>query len=295
MHTAPLLAAAGVDSPFQHTLAGVQQWSGIGLHSGDAVRVTLRPAPINTGRYFVRVDLPEQPKIPARVDHVQSTQLATELVGSGARVRTVEHLLAALAIAGVDNVVIEVSGPEVPVLDGSAQLWLEGILAVGLVAQEAERPSCLLTEPITIYQGDAFVSAVPAPQTKLSYGIDFAYAAIGRQWCSFTPAELATEIAPARTFGFAEQVESLRAQGLIQGGSLDNALVCSATGWLNPPLRFQDEPVRHKLLDLWGDLALLGCLPTAHYVAYKASHHLHTQLARAIATRLAPARDHSRL
>lgn len=293
MYTAPLPTA--VDSSCQHTLAAPQHWSGVGLHSGHEVSVTLQPAPANSGRCFVRVDLPQHPKIPARIDHVQSTQLATELVGAGASVRTVEHLLAALAIAGVDNVVIEVSGAEVPVLDGSAQPWLDGILAVGLAAQEAQRPCGALREPITLYEGDAFVSAVPAPATRVSYGIDFAYAAIGRQWCSFSPAELATEIAPARTFGFAEQVEYLRAQGLIQGGSLDNALVCSATGWLNPPLRFADEPVRHKLLDFWGDLALLGVPPTAHYVAYKASHHLHTQLARAIAPRLSPASTHSRL
>ncbi|XFA73485.1 UDP-3-O-acyl-N-acetylglucosamine deacetylase [Thermosynechococcaceae cyanobacterium Okahandja] len=287
MHTtAPRPAPSAVSSAWQHTLAAPQHWSGVGLHSGATVQVTLRPAPVNTGRYFVRVDLPHQPHIPAQIGHVQSTQLATELVTNGVGVRTVEHLLAALAIAGVDNVAIEVSGAEVPVLDGSAQPWLEGIFAIGMVEQEAPRSSAVLADPITIYEGDAFVSAVPAPQTRLSYGIDFAYAAIGRQWCSFTVAELATEIAAARTFGFAEQVEYLRSQGLIQGGSLENALVCSATGWLNPPLRFADEPVRHKLLDFWGDLALLGAPPTAHYIAYKASHHLHTQLAQAIATRL---------
>ncbi|AHB88432.1 UDP-3-O-[3-hydroxymyristoyl] N-acetylglucosamine deacetylase LpxC [Thermosynechococcus sp. NK55a] len=267
----------------QQTLAGTAQWSGVGLHSGQWVALTLQPASANTGRQFVRLDLEGQPVIPAQIEAVKSTQLATELVAKGASVRTVEHLLAALAIAGIDNVTIQITGPEVPVLDGSAQPWLEGIQRVGVVPQEAPRPAVILKEPVTIYEGDAFVSAIPAPELRLTYGIDFSYGAIGRQWCSFTPSELAAEVAPARTFGFAEQVDYLRSQGLIQGGSLENALVCSASGWINPPLRFADEPVRHKLLDLWGDLALLGTPPIAHYVAYRASHHLHTQLARAIA------------
>ncbi|MFN4067704.1 MAG: UDP-3-O-acyl-N-acetylglucosamine deacetylase [Thermosynechococcus sp.] len=270
----------------QQTLREAVQWSGVGLHSGQWVEVTLKPAPANTGRQFVRLDLAEQPVIPAQIAAVKSTQLATELVAHGASVRTVEHLLAALAIAGVDNVTIEITGAEVPVLDGSAQPWLEGIQKVGVVSQEAPRPAVTLRQPVTVYEGEAFVSAIPAPELRLTYGIDFPYAAIGRQWCSFTPSELAIAVAPARTFGFAEQVEDLRSQGLIQGGSLENALVCSASGWVNPPLRFADEPVRHKLLDLWGDLALLGTPPIAHYVAYRASHHLHTQLARAIARQM---------
>lgn len=270
----------------QQTLGGAAQWSGVGLHSGESVEVTLKPAPVNTGRQFVRLDLKGHPVIPAQIEAVKSTQLATELVANGASVRTVEHLLAALAIAGIDNVTIEITGAEVPVLDGSAQPWLEGIQTVGVVAQDALRPAVTLQEPVTVYEGAAFVSAIPAPELRLTYGIDFPYAAIGRQWCSFTPSELAVAVAPARTFGFAEQVAYLRSQGLIQGGSLENALVCSDSGWVNPPLRFADEPVRHKLLDLWGDLALLGTPPIAHYVAYRASHHLHTQLARAIARQM---------
>ncbi|BAY50712.1 UDP-3-O-acyl N-acetylglucosamine deacetylase [Thermostichus vulcanus NIES-2134] len=281
-----MIAASGptpLVATTQQTLAGTAQWSGVGLHSGQWVALTLQPAAANTGRQFVRLDLEGQPVIPARIEAVKSTQLATELVANGASVRTVEHLLAALAIAGIDNVTIQITGPEVPVLDGSAQPWLEGIQRVGVVPQEAPRPAVILKEPVTIYEGEAFVSAIPAPELRLTYGIDFPYGAIGRQWCSFTPSELATEVAPARTFGFAEQVDYLRSQGLIQGGSLENALVCSTSGWVNPPLRFADEPVRHKLLDLWGDLALLGTPPIAHYVAYRASHHLHSQLARAIA------------
>lgn len=266
----------------QHTLARSLRWSGVGLHSGVEVDVCLEPAPIHQGRGFVRTDLPDRPRIQAQVQQVRSTQLSTELVMGTASVRTVEHLLAALAIAGVDNVCIQISGPEVPLLDGSAQAWLAPILAAGVMEQEAPRPQHILTEAITIHSEDAFVAAFPAPKARLSYGIEFDYGAIGQQWRTVDLHELALEIAPARTFGFAEQVEQLRAAGLIKGGSLENALVCSHEGWLNPPLRFTDEPVRHKLLDFWGDLSLLGIPPVAHYVAFKASHHLHTQLAIAL-------------
>lgn len=190
----PLAAAT------QQTLGGVAQWSGVGLHSGQPVEVTLRPAPVNTGRQFVRLDLEGQPVIPAQIEAVKSTQLATELVAHGASVRTVEHLLAALAIAGIDNVTIEITGAEVPILDGSAQSWLDGIQRVGIVPQEVPRPAVTLSEPITVYEGEAFVSAIPAPELRLTYGIDFPYTAIGRQWCSFIPSELAAAVAPARTF-----------------------------------------------------------------------------------------------
>jgi len=146
------------------------------------------------------------------------------------------------------------------------------------------RSSWTVTEPIWIRADDAFVAALPAAELRFTYGIDFAYAAIGNQWYSWAPSQepFETAIAPARTFGLADQIEYLRAQGLIKGGSLDNALVCDAKGWLNPPLRFANEPVRHKLLDLIGDLSLLGTIPTAHFLAYKASHALHTQLARSL-------------
>ena len=139
-------------------------------------------------------------------------------------------------------------------------------------------------EPVWIRDGESFVAALPAPQTRFTYGIDFAYAAIGNQWHSWSPTEnFATDIAPARTFGFAEQIEQLQQAGLIKGGNLENALVCSDRGWVNPPLRFTNEPARHKLLDLVGDLSLLGQLPAAHIIAYKASHKLHTQLATKLA------------
>ncbi|MBD2080073.1 UDP-3-O-acyl-N-acetylglucosamine deacetylase [Leptolyngbya sp. FACHB-17] len=256
--------------------------SGIGLHTGDLTTARVLPAEPGRGRYFIRTDLPDAPEIPARIESVRETMLSTELVNGAAKVRTVEHLLAALAGLGINDVRIEVDGAEVPLLDGSARSWTEAILQAGTIEQTARTSPISLTEPVFVRQGDAFVAAIPALELRFSYGIDFELSAIGNQWHSwrFDPTTFAEEIAPARTFGFAHQIEQLRANGLIKGGSLENALVCSAEGWINPPLRFSNEPARHKLLDLIGDLSLLGTFPIAHFLAYKASHGLHTQLVR---------------
>ncbi|MGI0485695.1 UDP-3-O-acyl-N-acetylglucosamine deacetylase [Pantanalinema rosaneae CENA516] len=270
----------------QSTLRSPFVRSGIGLHSGLPVQVRVSPAPVGRGRYFVRTDLPGTPEVEAEINSVSQTTLSTELAAEAARVRTVEHLLAALAGMGVDNARIELDAPELPLLDGSAQEWVQAIAEVGLAAQSAQRSSITLAAPVWVRQDDAFVAALPSPELRFTYGIDFAdLPAIGNQWHSWSPeVSFATEIAPARTFGIAHQIEYLRQQGLIKGGSLDNALVCSPEGWLNPPLRFPNEPVRHKLLDLIGDLSLLGGFPTAHFLAYKASHQLHTQLVRSLVT-----------
>lgn len=278
-------AASGIGSPPQQTISQPVTQTGIGLHSGVAVSVQIQPAAPHTGRIFRRSDLPQQPEIRAHVDAVGQTLLSTELGQGAATVRTVEHLLAAMVCLGIDNAYIDVNGPEMPLLDGSAQLWVAALAAAGLQQQATERPAVIVSEPIWVRDNDAFVVAMPAPATRLTYGIDFDVAPIGNQWHSWAPASgsFATEIAPARTFGLAHQIEYLRSQGLIKGGSLDNALVCDRDGWVNPPLRFENEPARHKLLDLLGDLSLLGTLPTAHIMAYKASHHLHVQLAKAIA------------
>jgi UDP-3-O-[3-hydroxymyristoyl] N-acetylglucosamine deacetylase len=268
----------------QQTLAAPFVRSGVGLHSGLSVQIRVMPAPAGTGRYFVRTDLPESPPIPAQIDRVSQTTLSTELAVGNATVRTVEHLLAALAGLGIDNARIEVDGPEIPLLDGSAQGWVEAIAQAGIVVQTAPRLVWRLSQPIWITEGDAFVAALPAPELRFTYGIDFDLPAIGNQWQSWSPHQerFETAIAPARTFGISDQIEHLRRNGLIKGGTLENALICSQQGWLNPPLRFSNEPVRHKLLDLVGDLSLLGSFPTAHVLAYKASHRLHTQLTRSL-------------
>jgi UDP-3-O-[3-hydroxymyristoyl] N-acetylglucosamine deacetylase len=279
-----------------NTVEKTFELSGVGLHLGVNTTVRVMPGSSGEGRYFVRVDLPEKPKIPAQVDAVGQTTLSTELVAGEAKVRTVEHLLASLVASGIDDARIEINGEEVPLLDGSAKIWCNAIALAGIrrgnsqIICRGERPFAPTepiapAEPIWIRENDAFVAALPAPETRFTYGIDFPYQAIGNQWHSWNPSQesFATEIAPARTFGFAEQIEQLQQAGLIQGGSLDNALVCSHDGWVNPPLRFTNEPARHKLLDLVGDISLLGQLPLAHFIAYKASHKLHIQLAKRIA------------
>lgn len=268
-----------------YTLVAPVTRSGVGLHTGELTKVTLKPASVGKGRYFVRVDLPETPIIPAKVENVRQTTLSTELAVDRATVRTVEHLLAALGGMGVDDVRIEVEGPEIPLLDGSAWPWVEAIAQVGIREGSgigSPEPAIAVDSPQWIRDSDAFVAALPSPELRFSYGIDFDVDAIGNQWHSWSPARgnFATAIAPARTFGLAHQVDQLRRLGLIEGGSLDNALVCSHEGWINPPLRFANEPVRHKILDLVGDISLLGQFPVAHFIAYKASHNLHVQLAR---------------
>ncbi len=267
----------------EHTIAREITKTGVGLHSGVHTNVRILPGKVGKGRYFVRVDLLNQPLIPAQVKTVNETVLSTQLGAGEAGVRTVEHLLAALAGMGVDNARIEIDGGEVPLLDGSAQEWSVAIEEVGLVSQDREQEVLTIDEPIWARQGDAFVCAMPAGETRFSYGIDFDLPVIGNQWHSWLlGTDFATEIAPARTFGLLPQIEQLQQAGLIKGGSLDNALVCGTEGWLNPPLRFANEPVRHKILDLVGDLSLLGTFPRAHFLAYKASHNLHVQLAQMI-------------
>ena len=272
--------------PKQQTLSGEVSISGVGLHLGQQTTVRFLPSEANAGRLFVRVDLPNAPSIPAAVDNVIKTQLSTELGIGDAQVRTVEHLLSALFALRIDNVRIEINGPEVPLLDGSAKEWIALLSSVDRRAQQTPKVlAAPLQAPLTVQEGDAWVAAFPSSELRFSYGIDFDLPAIGNQWHSWNAkTESFTEtIAPARTFGLAHQIDYLRAQGLIKGGSLDNALVCGQEGWVNPPLRFDNEPARHKLLDLVGDLALLGDISQAHYVAYRASHALHVKLAKAIA------------
>jgi UDP-3-O-[3-hydroxymyristoyl] N-acetylglucosamine deacetylase len=262
--------------PLQHTIGSPVSLEGIGLHSGKPSRVTLAPAPPHSGRYFLCAGR----SIPATIDWVEGTVLSTTLGG----IRTVEHLLSALWGMGIDNVVIAIEGEEIPILDGSALPWVELINQAGIVPQSPQNPVPILEAPLWVTEGEKFVLAMPSPVLKFTYGIEFP-PPIGVQWFSWTvQQDFSREIAPARTFTMAHHIDRLRAQGLIQGGSLDNAIVCDTEKWLNPPLRFDNEPCRHKLLDLIGDLSLVPRLPCAHYLAYKASHYLHTQFARSLGT-----------
>ena len=186
-------------------------------------------------------------------------------------------------LVGQHVISIQPFQPETPLLDGSAQPWVEALAEAGLRCLGPREDSAPLSEPITLQQGQSFATALPSDRLRLGAAIEFPHPAIGRQLFNLelTPQRFVEEIAPARTFGFKDQVDQLRAAGLIQGGALDNALVCDGEGWLNPPLRFADEPVRHKLLDLLGDLALAG-LPLAQVFAFRGSHGLHTSLAAAL-------------
>lgn len=255
---------------------------GRGLHTGAPAKVRLGKAGPGEGRSFSRVDLPDHPSIPARAAFVADTTRSTTLARGDASVRTTEHLLAALAGMGVTDATIEIEGPEVPILDGSAKPWVEAILAAGIVESSETRAEVALEEPIWIPAGDGFVAAIPAPELRFSCGIVFDAAPIGEQWASIvaSPERFAAEVAPARTFGVLSDAEALRAAGLAKGGSLENAIVCDSKGWLNGPLRFDNEPARHKLLDWIGDLALCDPLPRAHYVAWKAGHALHVRMAQ---------------
>jgi len=265
------------------TLAAPVERAGVGLHGGLPCRVRLAPSRL-PGYWVGWLDDPSRPLLRLEPSQVADTRLCTALQLGDRRLATVEHLLAALAGTGVSQAEIWVDAGEIPLLDGSALPWVEAIAEAGLEEVGERQEPALPPEPITLHQGLGFITAIRAEALRLAAAVEFPQAAIGRQLYSIalTPAAFVAEIAPARTFGFREQVEQLRAAGLIQGGALDNALVCDGDRWLNPPLRFADEPVRHKLLDLLGDLALVG-LPRAQVFAYRGSHGLHTGLAAAIA------------
>jgi len=264
------------------TLAAAVERSGVGLHSGAVARLRLEPYE-QPGYWVAWLDEPSIAPQRLHPNQVCETQLCTALQLDQRRLATVEHLLAALAGVGISSALLLVDGPEIPLMDGSAQPWVEAIAEAGLKPLGSRCLPPLLEAPITLQHGQSFATALPSDCLRLGAAIEFPQAAIGRQLYSLalTPQAFVEQIAPARTFGFKQQVEQLLAAGLIKGGALDNALVCDGEGWVNPPLRFADEPVRHKLLDLLGDLALAG-LPQAQVFAFRGSHGLHTALAAAL-------------
>ena len=265
------------------TVAAPVERVGVGLHSGSHCRVRLAPAE-RPGYWAGRLDRPSEPLQRLEPSLVAETRLCTALRLESGPLATVEHLLAALAGTGITQAELWIDGEEIPLLDGSSLGWVEAIAEAGLAPLGLRPDPGHLSHPITVQQGQSFATALPAAGLHIGAAVEFSQPAIGRQVYSLelTPSAFVAEIAPARTFGFKDQVEQLRAAGLIQGGALDNALVCDGDHWLNPPLRFADEPVRHKLLDLLGDLALAG-LPRAQVFAYRGSHGLHTTLAAALA------------
>jgi UDP-3-O-[3-hydroxymyristoyl] N-acetylglucosamine deacetylase len=254
--------------------------SGVGLHSASPVNVTVKPAPAYTSYLFRRTDLNDF-EIPAAPQFVSHVSYATTLMKSGVMISTVEHLLSALYGCGVDNAIIEVDSLEVPILDGSSQQWVEFIRQAGIVELPAQRPYLRVLKPISVSEKNRTMSIEPADEFRITCEIDFKHPMIGVQQyeVSFQVADYSKEIAPARTFGFVEEIEMLKQNGLARGGSLENAIALTRDGYLNPePLRFNDEFVRHKILDIIGDLALAGMPILGHVRASRSGHGLHTML-----------------
>ena len=270
----------------QQTIGKDVALEGVGVHSGAVTTVTFRPALPGTGVRFCRVDLQGAPEIPATLEHVAATDMSTTLASGEARVLTVEHLMAAVASLRVDNLVVELTGPEVPIRDGSFQDFRNALDAAGVVEQDAPARVIVLPSPVAVAGGDGeSYLAAPADVLKVTGTIDYAHPSIGRQHGSFTldPEGFAREIAPARTFGFADEWDALKARGLAHGSSLENTIALGSAGILNEPLRFPDEFLRHKVGDIVGDLALLGARLEAHVVVERPSHAGNMRLARAIA------------
>ncbi len=245
----------------QATVARAVTVQGPGLHTGISSRVSIEPAPPGHGRVFVRADLPDPLPIPAQAAWVGDTRLATTLEREGQRVQTVEHLLATLSALGLDNVLVRLWGPEVPGVDGSARPWLQLLLDAGRLAQDLLCVPLVLAAPVELRDGPRWACCEPASTLELEVGIDFPHPALRKRRLAlrFGSRSFERDIAWARTFATQEQAEAMRRAGLARGGSLDNALVLGPAGVINPGgMRGADEPVRHKALDLLGDLALLG-------------------------------------
>jgi len=276
-------------SAAQRTLARPVEAEGHGLHTGEAVRVTLNPAAVDAGVTFRRVDLPGRPEIRGGLASVRGVEWETALGEGEATVRTVEHVLAAIHALEVDNVRIDIEGPELPAFDGSARPWCDRVADAGVVAQDAAARTLVIHAPIHVESGAARYDVLPYDGYRVSGGIDFAHTVIGRQFASveIEPAGFRDELAGARTFGLAVWAEELRARGLALGASARNTLVVGDVGLEEGvTLRYPDEFVRHKLLDLVGDLALVGARLRCHVVAERPGHKGNIAVARRLKERL---------
>lgn len=271
----------------QQTLGSAVTCSGVGLHSGQATSITLWPAPPDTGVVFINRKKGVDTYLPASIEHRIPTELCTAISGNGFQIQTVEHLLSALSGLHVDNVFIEVSASEVPVMDGSAAPFVRLIQSAGIVPQDRKQPFLKIMAPIEVTEGSKHVRIEPSSIPRITYSIHYEHPLIKTQTyaydCSVSAFE--NEIAKARTFGFLYEVQALWARGLGKGGTLDNTVVLSDDGIVNESgLRFDDEFVRHKILDLIGDFSLLGVPVIGHIVANRSGHALHTRLVQQILT-----------
>ena len=271
----------------QNTLKSSVTFEGVGLHQGKPVRMVVKPASAGYGIWFKRTDISlGQTMVPARWDVVERTPLCTRLVNeAGVVVSTVEHIMAALAGCGVHNALIEIDGPEVPIMDGSSVPFVRGIMARGLLVQDAEVLAWKVLKPVTVESGEAKATLVPSDRLKIEFHIDFADAAIGSQskTLDMRNGAYARELCDSRTFCRQADVDMMRENGLALGGTLENAVVVDGAEVLSPGgLRHDDEAVRHKMLDALGDLALAGAPILGHYVGNRAGHSLTNTLLRAL-------------
>ena len=274
----------------RQTLATDISLSGVGLHSGRPVRMRLVPAEAETGIVFVRTDA-DGARLPATIEHVGPSFYATVLRRDELRISTVEHLMAALYALQVDDLMVELDGAGLPILDGSSRPFVEAILEAGRTELPVERQYMTLVRPVIVSDQEKRIAAYPSPEFRITYAIDFDHPCIGRQSLEISSLDedvFERELAAARTFGFANEVEALRKAGLARGGQLENTVVLDKTSVLNPGgLRWPDEFVRHKIVDLIGDLALLGARPNAHIRVEKGGHRLHHRLVQEIQGRYA--------
>ena len=272
----------------QRTLERPVRCEGIGLHTGEYAVMTLYPAQANRGVIFRRIDLPGSPGIEARTEHVVDTKYATTIAKDGGSVKTIEHLMSALAGLGVDNVQVDLSGPEVPILDGSATPFVELVRQAGLRRQFAPRTFLKVRQPIAVEMGNRSLRIVPSQRLRVIYTMCFDHPILGEQTVAMELGRerYVREVAPSRTYGFLRDLDMLSRLGLAKGGSVENALVIGEEGVLNGPLRFPDELVRHKILDLLGDLYLLGKPLVGTIIAQGAGHELHLRLVQRIRERL---------
>jgi UDP-3-O-[3-hydroxymyristoyl] N-acetylglucosamine deacetylase len=264
----------------QRTLRRSISCAGIGLHTGNKVTLSLKPAPADFGIRFRRSDLGGL-EVAARVNHVGGLNLATGLARDAVKVETIEHLLSALVSLGVDNVIIELNSAEVPIMDGSAAPFVYLIQEAGVKRLANPRRYLKVRRPLSLSHGDKRIALYPSDHFKVTYSIAFDHPLLRHQsrTLRITEETFVDEIAPARTFGFLKEVEMMRQQGLALGGSLENAIVIGDTAVLNNGLRFDDEFVRHKILDVIGDMALVGHPIIGHLVAHRGGHRLHTEFA----------------
>ena len=278
VHSPDLDTCLSDTTHLEHTLAWATEFSGIGLHSGAPVHMRLLPAPAGSGIIFRRTDL-DNFEIEATGRNVAKVSYATSLMRKGVLISTTEHLLSALIGMGIDNIIVELDNLELPILDGSALPYVEAFREVGMKAQRRRREYLRILKPVEVRENDKFIAVYPDSGYSISYNIDFPRP-IGKSGfeVDLSHGAYGTHIAPARTFGFVGDEQKLRDMGLIRGVSQDNAIVLTNTGVLNGPLRFSDEFVRHKVLDLIGDLALAGHHILGRVVAERAGHAMHTSL-----------------